>query len=241
MSTVHEATAPREILDVPNIGSRVFRRPGPTIRSAKTGEVVPPEKLAANLVKVAVVEHAVVEPKRWHGMTGQWRACSVCGVVPIFVPKKCGAVRKLCTDCKRAKNLARIKAWQQNNPDKRKRAANKYARAAYRRNPAAAKAAVKKGQNRLRTERKAAGLCVWCGKPRGTDGTTIACRPCAARQSGNSSRTRPARLAAMVAEGRCRGCGKPRGDTGTKTLCRPCAHKACARAAARKARTKKQR
>lgn len=91
----------KETLDVVNIGARVFRRPAPTIRNAKTGEIVPPEKLARGLIAVAVLEHATIE-----GTKTREILCADCKSV---VRRGAGAKPKRCKPCAKAFNSARDK------------------------------------------------------------------------------------------------------------------------------------
>lgn len=165
-----------DLLDVPNIGTRVFRRPGPTIRSAKTGDVVPPEKLARNLVAVAVLEHAVT-----NGAKVDEVLCAGCRV-PVKVKGK-GRPAVRCVMCSVQKNRddARAAYTPKGSPRTRKMVTLDVAVARH-----AAKA---KGQRersaRAREERVAAGLCVSCGKAPMWNGTRR-CEGCRAKRSAKS-------------------------------------------------------
>lgn len=90
-----------DVLSVPNIGTRVFRRPKLTIRNEKTGEIVPPEMVARSLVVIAVLEHAVAD-----GARPKTILCADCkAVVRVSpnggpVPERCNACRgAVCRDC----------------------------------------------------------------------------------------------------------------------------------------------
>lgn len=86
-----------DVLIVPNIGARVFKRPRVRIRNEKTGQIIDPERIAKSLIARAYLEHAVAD-----------------GVRPSRIVCKCGAIRTLsalggrtpkrCVDCSNAFN-----------------------------------------------------------------------------------------------------------------------------------------
>lgn len=101
MNTIRGKVASNEILDVPNIGTRVFKRPGPRLLSGRTGEAVEPEKLARNLITVAVLEHAVVDGKRPAEVL-----CADCRA-PVKVRAR-GPVPEKCITCTRPNLAGRV-------------------------------------------------------------------------------------------------------------------------------------
>ncbi len=95
-----------------------------------------------------------------------------------------------------------------------------------------------------------AGRCRRCGKPRGGDGTSSYCRPCADFHAERFRRMRAERTEeerqeaadarrkkrhARIAAGLCKRCGRPRGEDGNPSTCRPCGDKLGARARRRRA------
>ncbi len=80
------------------------------------------------------------------------------------------------------------------------------------------KAYMREYAKRLKTERRAAGVCVKCG--RATDGKA-SCADCRKKDLGRQTKRQEAR----AAEGRCKSCGKPKGGDG-KVYCPACLKKA---------------
>lgn len=78
-------------LAVANIGARTFKKPGPRIINAKTGEPIEPERLAKGLIAAAVLEHARVDTK-----ADALRMCE-CGKPMALTPKQ--GRRTWCAEC----------------------------------------------------------------------------------------------------------------------------------------------
>lgn len=72
-----------------------------------------------------------------------------------------------------------------------------------------------KGQKLKRLDRLAEGRCSQCYLPRGGDGTSSMCRPCADKDRDRRADLREQRVAA----GLCPGCG---GEKGPLATCRSC-------------------
>lgn len=77
----------------------------------------------------------------------------------------------------------------------------------------------------VRLERFTSGLCVWCGKPRGTDGTTWYCRLCAQKQVKHAANARASRIERRV----CIDCKQPNKRAAMR--CQDCSRAAWAKGA----------
>lgn len=62
--------------------------------------------------------------------------------------------------------------------------------------------------HKIRAERKAAGLCEECGKPRGEDGTAKHCRKCAIRHNKKQASRNQTMRAYRRAHNQCLECGE---------------------------------
>lgn len=79
-----------------------------------------------------------------------------------------------------------------------------------------------KENNKKYNERRAQGVCVWCGNTIDYNFSSTKCPDCATK---NKERNR-IRKEELVKKGLCRMCSQPRGTTGTNRYCRLCANSA---------------